>query len=205
MRSLFPSVVASADGENVSVSYVDFAQKSSIFLGRLCAMASVILIAVWVLKSGDDDKYLGGLNVNDNRVINFHVLFMPLGLIFFSGWSITAFRNPWFSPKWNRNIHAGFHFAAKVCMTIGLIGIQQAKDSPSKNYSSTGYEAHLYSLHSWMGVLTSIFLFQNDILGVSIFLFPYISKQIRLYYKPEHIFLGKFSYILACATVLTGN
>lgn len=179
-------------------------QKVSLNLARLLSVVITIMVYVWATGKNTDNRYLGGFDFGVN-LFNYHPVLMVTGLILFSVWSITAYRLPFFSFSMNRTLHVALHVMAKVCMTAGLLAVSTSKNYSNYNSYPTGYEPHLFTLHSWLGVMTSILLFQNDILGFLIYALPFASRKIMSLYRPEHIFFGKFAIIAVCMTVVTGD
>jgi hypothetical protein len=57
----------------------------STVIGRILAMAAVIMVFLWAKNDNKTNKYLGGLNWDD-KVFNYHPPMMILGLLFFFGW-----------------------------------------------------------------------------------------------------------------------
>lgn len=63
---------------------------------------------------------------------------------------------------------------------------------------------NMYSLHSWMGIITvALFAFQW-LCGLVAFLFPGLASHLRALYLPIHVNLGLVIFILACVTALLG-
>ena len=168
----------------------------SLVLGRLFALTSVVLVVIWANSKDTDKKYLGGLDWGDN-VFNWHPVLMVTGVLCFTGWSITAYRNKMFSYKTSRHLHMCFHLGAKLCLTVGLRAVWESKDKEK--------HVHVSSLHSWLGLTTTVLLFQNDILGGVTFLLPHISAHIKKIYIPYHIFFGKIAFVMAVVTIETGR
>ncbi len=62
----------------------------------------------------------------------------------------------------------------------------------------------MYSLHSWLGLITvTLFAFQWAC-GFASFLFPGLASHLRSLYLPVHAALGLAVFVLACATALLG-
>mmetsp|Transcript_16722 Transcript_16722/g.25117 ORF Transcript_16722/g.25117 Transcript_16722/m.25117 type:complete len:317 (-) Transcript_16722:169-1119(-) len=167
----------------------------TLVLGRAFAMVSLILVIIWATRESITDGYLGGLDWNKN-VFNWHPVMMIAGIVCCTGWSITAFRMKVQKYSTSRNLHVFFHLGAKICITVGLRAAWEAKDNDEN--------PHFVTLHSWLGIATSILLFQNDILGLCHFVLPYASGAMRKLYAPYHIFFGKMSLVFAVITIEAG-
>ncbi|XP_047679669.1 lysosomal membrane ascorbate-dependent ferrireductase CYB561A3 isoform X5 [Prionailurus viverrinus] len=62
----------------------------------------------------------------------------------------------------------------------------------------------LYSLHSWLGIVT-VFLFACQwFLGFVVFLLPWVSVWLRSLLKPIHVFFGAVILFLSVASVISG-
>lgn len=161
-------------------------------------MTSLILVIIWATGNKTDEKFLGGLDMEEN-VFNWHPVLM-ISALCCTAWSVTAFRNKTFTYTTSRYLHVFFHLGAKLCLTLGIRAVWQSKDDTYGDKNP-----HVYTLHAWLGLTTTILLFQNDIIGGITFLLPYVSVAIRKIYTPYHIFFGKIALVMAVVTIETGN
>ena len=63
---------------------------------------------------------------------------------------------------------------------------------------------HMFSLHSWLGILTLGLMTLQLLLGLSVFLLPCAPSRIRAAYHHLHVFCGLALVISATATALMG-
>ena len=89
-----------------------------------------------------------------------------------------------------------------------VIALKAAFDSHDlKIDKKTGKPApipNMYSLHSWMGIITAILFTMQWVFGGAMFLLPNISLRLRSFYLSIHTWFGTFIFVLACATALLG-
>ncbi|XP_044537350.1 lysosomal membrane ascorbate-dependent ferrireductase CYB561A3 isoform X1 [Gracilinanus agilis] len=103
----------------------------------------------------------------------------------------------WLGPKlpW-KLLHAALHLAAFVLTVLGLVAVF--------DFHRHSHIAHLYSLHSWLGI-TAVALFACQwFLGFTIFLLPWASLWLRSLLKPLHVFFGATILALSMASVVSG-
>jgi hypothetical protein len=179
-----------------------------LFLGRMFTVLAVIMVAIWCMKKNkDEDKYLGGIEFyNHDKVFNLHPICMVLSMLFCMGLSLTSFRDGW-SFKVSKYLHLNFNLLAKIFMIVGLRAVYVDHDEPEGKHSSYHYR-HFGSMHSWMGLITSFLLFQQDLLGGINFLYPKFCKVPRYVikgYKEYHGTMGKVSFVMAGVAMMTGK
>lgn len=166
-----------------------------LLLGRLFSFIAFILVIFWAHGSSSSKGYLGGLDWN-SHVFSFHPVMM-IGAFLFTGLSITSYRIKSLSFKYKKYLHLISHILAKICLTIGLRAVYESKRDSTPSY-------HIVSLHSWLGILTTILLLQNDFFGALTYLFPFLSQNIQKIYRPYHIFFGKIAFVFLVITIETG-
>jgi cytochrome b-561 len=193
-----PCTMAESDSTSFGSEQPLWVENVALALGRLFALTSVVLVVIWATGQDTNNGFLGGLDWNEN-VFNWHPVFMVVGVLCCTGWSITAFRNKMFGYTTSRYLHVCFHLGAKICLTIGIRAVWQSKDD-----SHGDHNPHVYTLHAWLGLTTTLLLFQNDILGGFSFLLPYVSVAVKKLYTPYHIFFGKMAFVMAVVTIETG-
>ena len=159
------------------------------------------------MKTNTDEKYLGGISFsNINRIFNLHPMCMVISMLFFMGMSLTSFRDG-YSFKVSKYLHLNFNLLAKVFMIVGLRSAYIYRDEPEGKHSSYHYQ-HFGTMHSWMGLVTSFLLFQQDLLGGINFLYPKICgvpRYIIKGYKEYHGVMGKASFVMAGVAMVTGE
>jgi len=165
-----------------------------ILSSQVVGVIAIILLAVLF------GQYRGGFGWSDvDKEFNYHPLFMTLGMIFFYGDAILAYRVFRDVKKLRVKILHGSLLA--LSLIFASIGLKAVFDNHNL---STPPKANLYSLHSWVG-LTAVTLFGMQwVCGFVSFLFPKLSEDIRKAYMPSHKFWGKAIFMLAVGSVLMG-
>ncbi|CAF0971032.1 unnamed protein product [Rotaria sordida] len=175
----------------VTLKWFSFMVLSSQIVG----VTAVILVAVFF------GQYRGGFawTSDIHKEFNYHPLFMTLGMIFFYGDAILAYRVFRDVKKLRVKILHGSLLA--LSLIFASIGLKAVFDSHNL---ATPPRANLYSLHSWVG-LTAVILFGTQwVCGFVSFLFPKLSEEIRKAYMPSHKYWGKAIFSLAVGAVLMG-
>ncbi|XP_031431141.1 transmembrane ascorbate-dependent reductase CYB561 [Clupea harengus] len=159
---------------------------------QLLGVASVVITGVWM------GHYRGGYAWDGSRQeFNVHPLCMVLGMIFLYGDAIMVFRA--FRNEAKRSVkilHGVLHLLALLISIIGMVAVFQYHDA--RNIP------HMYSLHSWCGMLTFVLFIAQWLMGFSFFLFPGATAWLRRAYLPLHVFFGLALFGLAVATCLLG-
>lgn len=166
-----------------------------ILIIQALGLTAVILVAVWM------GHFLGGFAWQEDpaKEFNFHPVFMIIGMVFLCADSILAyrvFRN--MKKTYVKLLHAGIHVGALVFAAVGLKAVFDSHNLPATPIPN------LYSLHSWLGLLTVILFALQWVFGLVSFLFPKLSYSLRVRYMPHHVFWGLTIFGLACASALTG-
>jgi len=126
-------------------------------------------------------------------------MLMVLGLVFMYGNGILTYRllrNE--RKKKLKLLHAGVMIASFLLAAVGLKAVfdsHNLADPPTAN---------LYSLHSWMGLITVLLFGVQWLAGLITFLFPGLASHLRASYMPIHTSFGILIFVLACATSLLG-
>lgn len=88
------------------------------------------------------------------------------------------------------------HLLAFILTVLGLVAVFQLH--------RRSRITNLYSLHSWLGIVT-VFLFACQwFLGFVVFLLPWMSVWLRSLLKPIHVFFGVVILSLSIASVISG-
>ena len=95
-------------------------------------------------------------------------------------------------------LHALVQVAAFIFSTVALKAVFDSHNKPQKPIPN------LYSLHSWVGLITVILFCMQWVCGFVSFLFPKLSDGLRRLYLPHHKFWGMAIFIMACAAALMG-
>ncbi|XP_045152970.1 lysosomal membrane ascorbate-dependent ferrireductase CYB561A3 isoform X1 [Echinops telfairi] len=159
-------------------------------LGSLCILLTIYWMQHW---------HSGFAWDSSSRMFNWHPVLMVAGMVVVYGAASLVYRLPqaWVGPKlpW-KMLHAVLHLMAFVLVVLGLVAVFK--------FHNHQHISNLYSLHSWLGILT-VFLFACQwALGCAIFLLPWASMWLRSLLKPLHVFSGTAIFSLAMACVISG-
>ncbi|XP_071322662.1 lysosomal membrane ascorbate-dependent ferrireductase CYB561A3-like [Trachinotus anak] len=159
-------------------------------LGLLC----VLFVSCW------SSLWRGGFSWDGSSLqFNWHPVLMVSGLVVLYGYAALVYRVPltWRQKKlpW-KLVHAGLMLLALLLSILGLCAVF--------DFHRSFNIAHLYSLHSWVGICTvAMFAFQWS-LGLAGFLFPFSPPGFRSTLKPVHIWVGKAILILSVTSCISG-
>ncbi|KAH7295790.1 hypothetical protein KP509_27G066100 [Ceratopteris richardii] len=103
-----------------------------------------------------------------------------------------AFKSIPASKQTRKSVHLFLHFCALALGIVGIIAV-------FKNHNLSGID-NLYSLHSWLGLVTTILYGIQWVIGFITFFFPGLAQSSRAAVLPWHVFFGMFVYGLALAT-----
>ncbi|CAG9814117.1 unnamed protein product [Phaedon cochleariae] len=153
----------------------------------------VALVLFWIL------YYRGGFawQSNPNQEFYWHPFLMILGLVFIYSQSMLCYRSLRnVQKKTLKIIHATLHFLA---FGMSVIGLKAVFDS--HNLKNT---PNLYSLHSWIGLVTVIIFAAQFLGGFTSFLYPGLSSAFRKAILPVHTSFGIGCFTLVIVTAMTG-
>ncbi|XP_008179951.1 cytochrome b reductase 1-like isoform X1 [Acyrthosiphon pisum] len=166
-------------------------------LYTICQIVGLLLIFsvfYWII------NFRGGFGFTEPKIIfNWHPLFMTIGFIYLFANSILHYRTFRSLKKRDlKNHHAIIHgFIIVLVLLAGWASFA------SHMYSNPPIP-DLYSLHSWLGVVTISMFLSQFVSGFVSFLFPGIAAQYKEAVMPYHIFFGIFNFVLAIATSVLG-
>jgi len=166
-----------------------------VLISQIIGVLAIILLAVFF------GQYRGGFSWTSDltKEFNYHPLFMTLGMIFFYGDAILAYRVFRDVKKLRVKILHGSLLA--LSLIFASIGLKAVFDSHNLD---TPPKENLYSIHSWIGMTAVVFFGLQWVAGFVSFLFPTLSEELRRAYMPSHKFWGKVIFIFAVGAVLTG-
>ncbi|XP_066905324.1 plasma membrane ascorbate-dependent reductase CYBRD1 isoform X2 [Halyomorpha halys] len=158
-------------------------------VGLLC----VVLVLVWT------SHYAGGFAWRSDppKQFNWHPLLMTVGMIYLFANSIMIYRALRTMRKQKlKLVHAGIHSVVILCIIIAQVAVF--------DFHNLSNIPNLYTLHSWIGLLTVIIYFAQWAMSLVVFLYPGVPLSVRATIMPWHVFLGLFAFIMAIATSLSG-
>ncbi|CAK9291176.1 unnamed protein product [Gordionus sp. m RMFG-2023] len=185
--------LASQESSNNSptLKYFNFFFLSSQILGVL----AVIITGAWI------SKFKGGLawQSDPSKEFNYHPLFMVIGFIFLNMEAALIYRafRDMRKPKL-KLIHGAINAGALIFSGIGLKAVFD-----SHNLNKPPFP-NLYSLHSWLGIITTIMFGLQLLFGAAMFLIPSSPMNLRKLYLPFHTYFGAAMYVMAVASCLMG-
>ncbi|KAJ8396971.1 hypothetical protein AAFF_G00012940 [Aldrovandia affinis] len=159
-------------------------------LGVLC----LVFVSYW------NSTWRGGFAWDGTaRQFNWHPVLMVTGLVVLYGNAAVLYRVP---LTWGQNklpwklLHASLLFLALILSILGLcavFGFHNANGVPN-----------LYSLHSWLGIVTTALFTAQWALGLAAFLLPCSPVALRGLLKPVHVWMGGAIFILSMASCISG-
>ncbi|XP_025409229.1 cytochrome b561-like isoform X2 [Sipha flava] len=163
-------------------------------ISQIIGITLIIFVFYWIF------EFRGGFGFSEPKIIfNWHPLFMTIGFIYLFANSILhyrTFRNQRKSDL--KNQHAIIH----GCVLIFVLLAGWA--SFASHIYSIPSIPNLYSLHSWLGVLTISMFLSQFISGFVSFLYPGVAVQYKEAIMPYHFFFGVLTFVLAIATSVLG-
>ncbi|KAG8187298.1 hypothetical protein JTE90_011671 [Oedothorax gibbosus] len=162
-------------------------------VSQVLGVSIVGLVAYWCKLYGE----FSWAGADPNLQFYFHPILMVLGLVFFYGDALVAYRVLRFLPKpVLKLVHAGLHLCAIICSSVGLAAVLQ--------YHARTNRPDFYSLHSWIGIATfALFCFQY-VGGFVTFLWPGLPVKWRARAMPFHTFFGCGLLVTSIVAVQTG-
>lgn len=159
---------------------------------QVLGLACVVITGVWM------GHYRGGYAWDGTgNQFNVHPLCMVLGLVFLYADGILVYRV--FRNNNKRSVkilHAVFHMMALAVSIIGMVAVFE--------FHASAKIPDMYSLHSWLGMLTFVLFFAQWLMGMSFFLFPGASAPLRSWYLSLHVFFGVALLVMSVASCLLG-
>lgn len=154
----------------------------------------IILMLTWIL------HYRNGFSVTvASQEFYWHPMLMVLGLIFLYAQSILTYRIARHAKKKVLKLtHALLHCLAFILSVISLKAVFD-----SHNYGEPPIP-NLYTLHSWIGLVTIILFTYQFASGFLTFLFPGLSKNLRACYLPFHTYFGATIFTMVIVTAMLG-
>eukprot|EP00250_Pteridium_aquilinum_P015483 c22611_g1_i2 orf=265-987(+) len=163
------------------------------FVAHFLGIVSVLFVFIWSI------YFRGGMNfnaANTNHIFNVHPALMLLSLVFLASEAILAYKTLPGSKEFRKVVHLSLHLAALV---LGIVGIAAAF-----KYHNLNSIDNLYSLHSWLGLVTIILFGLQWLVGFITFFYPGLPQASRAGLLPWHVFSGLFIYGLGLATTELG-
>ncbi|KAF5285465.1 hypothetical protein FQA39_LY16639 [Lamprigera yunnana] len=154
----------------------------------------IVLMFIWIV------SYQGGFGIDDaDKEFYWHPMLMVLGLIFLYAQAMLVYRVARNAKKKILKLtHAALHCFAFI---LTVIALKAAFDSHNFSVPS---KPNLYTLHSWIGLITVILFTYQFLSGFLTFLFPGFSKEVRATYLPIHTHFGAAIFTMVIITAMMG-
>lgn len=162
---------------------------------QVLGLTAVILVAVWM------GSFRGGFAWQSDPAheFNYHPVFMVTGMIFLYSDAILTYRV--FRNAKKTYLKAIHGIIQGVVLIFAGVGLKAAFDSHNLKNPPI---PNLYSLHSWIGLITVILFALQWLSGLISFVAPKLSMGAKQTYMPHHVFWGLAILCLAGASALTG-
>ncbi|XP_066930216.1 lysosomal membrane ascorbate-dependent ferrireductase CYB561A3-like [Clytia hemisphaerica] len=161
-----------------------------VLIFELLCILTIVLLVYW------GHNFFGGYGWDGSgKMFNWHPLMMVLGMIVLYGNAAISYRVFNTAPKFQiKLLHAGLHGLALVFMIVGLVAVF--------GFHNHNNIPNLYSLHSWIGILTVTLFSAQYLLGFTAFLFPKFGDDLRAIALKYHQFFGRaILYLVVIASV----
>lgn len=164
-------------------------------LSQVVGIATVVLVFIWTVLIRGGFAWRSDLKLE----FNWHILLLTVGMVYLGGNVNLVYRALRTSSKQGLKLtHAYMHGAILLMVLVGMVAAFDAHNlaNPPK--------ANLYSLHSWVGLLTVILYASQFVVGFFSFLYPGVAGSLRTVLMPYHVFSGVVIFIMSSCSVLTG-
>nr|XP_045600371.1 transmembrane ascorbate-dependent reductase CYB561-like isoform X1 [Procambarus clarkii]XP_045600372.1 transmembrane ascorbate-dependent reductase CYB561-like isoform X1 [Procambarus clarkii]XP_045600373.1 transmembrane ascorbate-dependent reductase CYB561-like isoform X1 [Procambarus clarkii]XP_045600376.1 transmembrane ascorbate-dependent reductase CYB561-like isoform X1 [Procambarus clarkii]XP_045600377.1 transmembrane ascorbate-dependent reductase CYB561-like isoform X1 [Procambarus clar len=162
-------------------------------LSQVLGILSVVLVGVWC---GYFRKGFAWFSDPDLQ-FNWHPFLMTLGMVFLYANGALIYRGFRSEKKKKLKIlHMMIQLGAFILSIVGLVAVF--------NFHNARSIPNMYSLHSWIGLITVILFSCQWLVGLLTFLFPGLRPSVRAAYLPLHQFFGLFIFVGAVASCLLG-
>ncbi|KAM6407953.1 lysosomal membrane ascorbate-dependent ferrireductase CYB561A3 [Rhynochetos jubatus] len=164
-----------------------------VFLGSL-GFACVVFVSAWCQHWRGGFAWDGGA-----RTFNWHPVLMVTGMVVLYGAAALVYRLPptWRGPKlpW-KVLHGTLTLVAFGLAVLGLAAVFR--------FHNDRGTPNMYSLHSWLGLVTVLLFSCQWVAGFGAFLLPWAPAWLRALYKPVHVFFGSTILMLSVASCVSG-
>ncbi|GAQ91927.1 hypothetical protein KFL_008840010, partial [Klebsormidium nitens] len=166
------------------------------FAVHVSALAAFTLVMVWTLHFRGGASWSQGDDVE--KVFNLHPILMVTAFVVLASKGAVAFKVIPGPRAVVKLIHSGIQFAAILIGAVGIAAVFRyggLNDPPAPK---------VYSLHSWMGIVTYGLVLAQWLGGLLAFVLPTAAPPARRSVVPYHAFVGTFLYVLGLATASLG-
>ncbi|XP_071739483.1 probable ascorbate-specific transmembrane electron transporter 2 [Rutidosis leptorrhynchoides] len=160
---------------------------------HLLVVSITTLVLFWLIKLREGFALKSDIKM---KIFNLHPLLTILGFIVFSGEAILTYKAIPASRPVLKLIHFIFHL---IALTTGILGVYAV----FKFHNEVAI-AHMYTLHSWIGLSTICLFALQLLIGLVTFVYPGAESATRARFAPWHVFFGVVIFYMAIVTVETG-
>ncbi|XP_015366777.1 PREDICTED: cytochrome b561-like [Diuraphis noxia] len=163
-------------------------------LFQIIGLTLIFYVYQWIV------QYRGGFSFTEpKKIFNWHSILMTIAFVYLFANAILHYRTFQNNTKRKlKNQHAIIHGCILILIVFAGFAVfisHQYADPPIP---------HLYSLHSWLGVITVVMFLAQLFSGLYCFLYPGVAARHRETLAPYHVFFGISNFVLAVATVVLG-
>mmetsp|Transcript_27212 Transcript_27212/g.41164 ORF Transcript_27212/g.41164 Transcript_27212/m.41164 type:complete len:269 (-) Transcript_27212:412-1218(-) len=168
-------------------------QRWAHILSHVLALVALVFVSWWI-------HTLGGFSTMSSKLVfNYHPLFMVVAFCFMTVATL-AFRHYIFLQRWQRKLVHGLSWTiAAVCAIVAFVAVFQSHNDPT-----SGYIPNLYSLHSWVGVMVTIFYILQWASAFGAFGLGYGSPTFKSVLVKIHKYVGPVLYQSVALTMCLG-
>ncbi|KAL8160150.1 hypothetical protein V2J09_001687 [Rumex salicifolius] len=161
-------------------------------LAHLLAISILVLVLVWVLHFREGLAFRTHIKP---KIFNVHPLLM-VGFILLSGEAILVQKTLPGTKRVQKGTHLALHLSALISGAIGVYAVLKFHDELSI--------PHVYSLHSWLGLITISLYFLQWFWSFFAFAYPQLKSSTRSGIMPWHVVGGMLLFLMAVSTAFVG-
>jgi cytochrome b-561 len=157
------------------------------------AISVFTLVLVWLLHFREGLAYN---SPNKQKIFNVHPLVMVVGFILISGEGIMMYKIVPAPQNTQKMVHLIWLFIAAVAAIVGISAVFK--------FHRELAIAHMYTLHSWIGMSTICLFGIQWMVSFFSFLWPGAKQETRFRLIPWHAVFGMVIFFMAILTAETG-
>lgn len=164
-----------------------------VILFEVLIVAATIMVGVWMGIYRDGYDWSG----TPSQQFSYHPLLIFIGLVFLNPNGMLVyrfFRGCRLFPL--KIIHGVIQISALVFAAVGVAAAFEHHNRSDIN--------NMYSLHSWIGLITVLVFGLQWLVGLLTFLLPWVKHNYRAYFLPFHVFFGVMTFIFVIVSAFTG-
>ncbi|EJD74566.1 hypothetical protein LOAG_18135 [Loa loa] len=160
---------------------------------QVFGICAIFLVAVWMADFQD--------GFTTDLQFHYHPTFMVMGMIFLTGDGILVYRVFRYERKrFSKLLHLTLHSMVLIFAVVALKAVFDSHNYHKNDEGELDPLPNMYSLHSWIGLISVIAFFIQYLFGFTTFFFPGWSIPIRQLILPYH---QAFGLIIICFVAIT--